>query len=97
MYGSLWADSNSIWRPVFCTNSQSKEATSAGYPACFTFQSQPKWDTTCDPSRAQSNHTNGMNVCMGDGHVIFVASSVSATSWAAACDPRDGTNAGSDF
>ena len=60
MYGSLWADSNSIWRAVFCTNSSFKDPTAAGYIACKRFQVRPNWQTGCDSSRAQSGHTSGM-------------------------------------
>jgi prepilin-type N-terminal cleavage/methylation domain-containing protein/prepilin-type processing-associated H-X9-DG protein len=91
MYGSLWADSNSIWRAVFCTNSTAKDPAAAGYPACFKFQVAPNWRTACDPSRPQSGHAGGMNICMLDGSVRFVSGNVSTTVWANACDPRDGT------
>jgi hypothetical protein len=34
---------------------------------------------------------------LGDGSVRFVSQSVSATTWANACDPRDGNVLGSDW
>jgi hypothetical protein len=37
------------------------------------------------------------NVCMGDGTVRSVANGVSGTTWANACDPRDGNVLGGDF
>ncbi|MBI1833156.1 MAG: DUF1559 domain-containing protein [Planctomycetes bacterium] len=91
MYGSLWADSNSIWRGLICTNQSSKTPAGAGYFACNRFQVQPNWRTQCDPSVAQSPHSDGINVLMGDGSVHFVTSGISNAAWAAACDPRDGT------
>jgi prepilin-type processing-associated H-X9-DG protein len=97
MYGSLWADSNSIWRAAFCTNSSSKSPAGRGYPACYKFQVQPNWMTGCDSSRAQSPHSQGINVCLGDGSVRFVSGSVSDATWAAACDPRDGVPLPSDW
>jgi prepilin-type N-terminal cleavage/methylation domain-containing protein/prepilin-type processing-associated H-X9-DG protein len=97
MYGSLWADSNSIWRAVTCTNTTNKHPAAAGYPPCFRFQVQPKWDTECDPARSQSPHSGGMNVCLGDGSVRFVAGTVSAATWASVCNPRDGVAPGNDW
>ncbi len=91
-YGSLWADSNSIWRGLICGNGSGKTATS-GYPACPVFQVQPNWKTACDPSRAQSPHPGGINVLMGDGSVKYVGGGITPAAWAAACDPRDGTAA----
>jgi prepilin-type N-terminal cleavage/methylation domain-containing protein len=89
MYGSLWADSNGIWRPIICTNTSSKYP-GAGYFQCYTFQVRPRWDTQCDPARGQSGHSTGMNVGLGDGSVRFVSEGVNATTWGWLCDPRDG-------
>jgi prepilin-type N-terminal cleavage/methylation domain-containing protein len=97
LYGSLWADSNSIWRPAFGTNTPYKNPAGPGYPAAFLFQVRPNFEKTCDPARAQSGHTSGMNVCLGDGSTRFVSQGVSAATWAAACDPRDGVPLGSDW
>ena len=44
-----------------------------------------------------SMHTGGANFGLGDGSVRFVRQGVSATTWAAANDPRDGRVAGSDW
>lgn len=93
---ALWADSTRPWRPVMCHNSAAK-TVSPGYAACFTFQVQPKFFGGCDPSRGQSAHTGGMMVGLGDGSVRFVAAGVSPTTWAYACDPRDGNPMGSDW
>jgi prepilin-type N-terminal cleavage/methylation domain-containing protein len=90
MYGSLWADSNSIWRPVFCTNTSNKVPSSRGYPACRKFQVRAQWNTECDPSRAQTSHAGGIQVCRMDGSVETISENVADTIWAAACDPRDG-------
>ena len=38
-----------------------------------------------------------MNVGLGDGSVKFVSGAVSPTTWAYACDPRDGQPLGSDW
>jgi prepilin-type processing-associated H-X9-DG protein len=54
------------------------------------FQVKPNEFTTCDPSRAQSPHTDGINTLLGDGSVRFLNPGISATTWGYACDPRDG-------
>jgi prepilin-type N-terminal cleavage/methylation domain-containing protein len=97
LYGSLWADSNSIWRAAFCTNTSFKSPTGAGYSPCFKFQVQPNYLNTCDPSRAQSPHSMGINVCLGDASVRFISASISDSTWAGACDPRDGVPLGNDW
>jgi prepilin-type processing-associated H-X9-DG protein len=97
MYGSLWADSNSIWRPVFCTNARSKHPTQSGYPPCLKFQSRPNWMTECDPARTQTPHPGGAMVCLGDGSVRLVADTIDDIVWANACDPRDGTPLGKSW
>lgn len=93
---SLWADSTLPWRAIMCHNTTSKNVN-PGYAPCNTFQSQPQMFTSCDPSRGQSGHTNGMNVGVGDGSVRFLSTSISPTTWARACDPRDGNVLGSDW
>jgi prepilin-type N-terminal cleavage/methylation domain-containing protein/prepilin-type processing-associated H-X9-DG protein len=93
---SLWADSTLPWRPIMCHNTTYKNVN-PGYAPCNTFQVQPQMFTTCDPSRGQSSHTGGMNVGMGDGSVRFVSQGVSPSTWAMACDPRDGGVLGSDW
>jgi len=91
MYGSLWADSNSVWRPAMCTNSTVKNPPSAGYPACKKFQATPNWQTGCDSSRNQSPHPGGViQVVLLDGSVRSVAATIADAVWANACDPRDG-------
>jgi prepilin-type N-terminal cleavage/methylation domain-containing protein len=97
VYTSLWADASSYWRPVFCINNLMRTPSGPGYPPCALFQVQPKWLTGCDPSRAQSPHSGGIQVCLGDGSVRFVNGGISAATWASACDPRDGQVLGQDW
>jgi prepilin-type processing-associated H-X9-DG protein len=96
-YGNLWSDSNQTWRAVICVNNSSQVPTTAGYTVCNMFQVQPDWITSCDSTRAQSGHTGGINVCLGDGSVRFIAATISPTTWAQACDPRDGVPLGNDW
>jgi prepilin-type N-terminal cleavage/methylation domain-containing protein/prepilin-type processing-associated H-X9-DG protein len=95
-WGSLWADSNSIWRPGFNLGA-GKNGSTVGYPAAPLPQNAPDFVVNCDPTRNQGNHTNGLNVCMGDGSVRFVSVSISAVTWAAVNDPRDGVPVGADW
>jgi prepilin-type processing-associated H-X9-DG protein len=79
-----------------CHNNYYKNVN-PGYAPCYMFQVRPQMFTTCDPSRGQTAHPNGMNVGMGDGSVRSVSQSISATTWVWACDPRDGQVLGSDW
>jgi prepilin-type N-terminal cleavage/methylation domain-containing protein len=103
-YGSLWADSNTVWRPYICTNQLGKNGTLAGYPPCLMFQTKPIWGgpatgsaPACLTDRAQSGHSTGMHAALCDGSVRFLSGDLSATTWASACDPRDGVTLGSDW
>ena len=90
-WGSLWADANSIWRPLMCTSEANKNHDGAkGYVPCLMFQAGVNWTTGCDNKRAQAAHTGGMNVCLGDGSVRFFRATMNPTTWANYCDPRDG-------
>jgi prepilin-type processing-associated H-X9-DG protein len=96
-WGSLWADSNSIWRPGYNLGASKGGGGLANYPPSPLPQSAPNFEDNCIPTTTQSNHRGGLNVCMGDGSVRFVATSISAATWAAANDPRDGVPLGSDW
>jgi prepilin-type N-terminal cleavage/methylation domain-containing protein/prepilin-type processing-associated H-X9-DG protein len=90
-FGSLWADANSVWRAGFNLGPRSAfKGGVAGYPAAGMFQVRPVPYSTCDWSVPQAAHTNGINVCMGDGSVRFVGSSINPTTWALVNDPQDG-------
>jgi prepilin-type N-terminal cleavage/methylation domain-containing protein len=95
-FASLWADSSTPWRPIFCHNTPDK-STNSGYAPCYLFQVQPNIASTCDPARAQSPHSAGINVCLGDGSVRFVLTGLSPQTWASACDPRDNQPLGDDW
>jgi prepilin-type N-terminal cleavage/methylation domain-containing protein len=95
--GALWADSNTYWRPTFCVNTQVQIPGSAGYSPCAMFQQQPAFLTNCDTTRAQTPHSGGMVVALGDGSVRIVNAGISQPTWERACDPRDGQPLGSDW
>ena len=96
-FGNLWSDSNNVWRPVFCVNNSDQTPWYPGYAPCAPFQVQPDWITGCDSSRAQSAHAGGISVGLGDGSVRFLAQGISDTTWAYACDPRDGNPLPADW
>jgi prepilin-type N-terminal cleavage/methylation domain-containing protein/prepilin-type processing-associated H-X9-DG protein len=95
VFGSLWADSNSVWRAGFCAGG-SKVGVS-NYSPCGMFQIQPTAFTTCDYQRASSPHSSGINVGLGDGSVRHLTASISVATWQSACDPRDGGVLGSNW
>ena len=104
--GSLWCDSNGIWRPVFCVNSFDPAATvqdrsqvpqAAGYTTCGRFQVAPQWLTECDSALAQTPHPSAMNVALVDGSVRGVDGDIAAATWADACNPADGRALGGDW
>jgi hypothetical protein len=101
----LWAGSNTGFRPMVCHNYPYRENWDGSSPPnlpdgrtnCLKFQVQPDWQSGCDPARAQSGHTAGINVCLGDGSVRFVGAGISTTTWANICNPADGIPVPSDF
>jgi prepilin-type N-terminal cleavage/methylation domain-containing protein len=95
-YANLWADSNFWWRPAFCINTVNQTPAGLGYVPCATFQTRPNYLTGCDSSRAQTPH-DGIVVGLGDGGARLVSGTISADTWARACDPRDGLPPGSDW
>jgi len=96
-FGSLWADSNTVWRPYICTNQLQKQGTLANSPRCFIFQVQPRWDGNCLTDRGQTGHSSGSNIALCDASIRFVSGSISPATWGFACDPRDGNPLGNDW
>lgn len=88
---ALWADPNNPnWCPYFC------ETYSNTYPQCPLFQVQPTV-ANCNSGLANSFHAGGIPATLGDGSVRFISAGISLTTWAEACDPRDGVPLGSDW
>src|SRR5205085_632728 len=54
------------------------------------FQVRPKIGSECDPYRAQSSHSGGMNVAMADGSVKFLSASIDPNNWWALCTLASG-------
>lgn len=96
-YGSLWADSNSVWRPGFNLHQTNVKGNVSGYPAALMFQVQPHYLNNCDAKRAQAIHQSGIQLALGDGSCKLVSGSISPATWATVTDPRDGLSAGSDW
>jgi prepilin-type N-terminal cleavage/methylation domain-containing protein/prepilin-type processing-associated H-X9-DG protein len=69
--------------------------------ACDTtplkWQQQPRYNVNCNGYLYNSPHTGGMNVGLGDGSVRFLPTSISATTWGYAIDPKDGQTLGADW
>lgn len=65
-------------------------------PANYTFQDRPKSDR-CDSYMPQSFHPGVLQVCLGDGSVRGVNTSVSPDSWKASFTPAAGDVLGSDY
>jgi prepilin-type N-terminal cleavage/methylation domain-containing protein len=95
-YSSLWANSGDPWRPQMCNPNQTSGTT--GYVSCPIFQNNPTVANAGNYNNGgHSIHTGVMNVCLGDGSIRSVSSSITPTTWAQACDPRDGNVLGSDW
>ncbi len=97
LWGSLWADSNWEWRPGYNLGPDKGGWSVAVYPPSPLPQDSPDFINACDPARPQSAHGGGINVALGDGSVRFVPVSISAFTWAAVNDPRDGRVPGADW
>jgi prepilin-type N-terminal cleavage/methylation domain-containing protein len=112
-FDSLWGhgDWENNWMPMFCYgNSQGTKGYTSYYNVYggwggpgkvgpgSKFQVAPNpYQTACDVSVAQSAHTAGMNVGLGDGSVRFLSGSISGTTWWYACTPSGGETLGTDW
>jgi prepilin-type N-terminal cleavage/methylation domain-containing protein/prepilin-type processing-associated H-X9-DG protein len=92
----LWGDSWEQFRPTFCVNDVTQLPYIKGYLKCLMFQDVPHWYQTCDSRRAQTPHSGMMQVCLADGSVRAISSSIADLIWQRACDPRDGEVIGDD-
>lgn len=104
--GTMWAhtgvNSGQSWWPVVMAPDFAKYN-----PNCYgpnpgaMYQSRPMPFTgtgaSCDFTRAATAHTGSIQVCLGDGSVRGVTSSVSAATWWYAFTPAGGEVMGSDW
>jgi prepilin-type N-terminal cleavage/methylation domain-containing protein len=107
--GALWGHGSweNNWIPVFAYGN--KQGT-VGYqtPGGWLgpgkvgpgskFQVAPNpYQSRCDTSLAQTAHSSGMNVGLGDGSVRPLAASISGTTWWYACTPNGEDILGTDW
>jgi prepilin-type N-terminal cleavage/methylation domain-containing protein/prepilin-type processing-associated H-X9-DG protein len=71
-------------------------AKTIGPNSKFILQPNP-YQGNCDPTRASTGHSGGMNVALGDGSVRSLSSAISGTTWWAALTPNKGDLLGSDW
>jgi prepilin-type N-terminal cleavage/methylation domain-containing protein len=71
-------------------------ANCVGVASIFQVQPHP-YQTNCDPVRAATPHAGIMQVCLCDGSVRTVSSSLSATTWWYACTPAGGEDLPGDW
>jgi len=84
--GNMWTrwDWLDYWQPTFA-------AFITGPGSIFQVRPLPYTNGgPCNPRLAQSLHTGGMNVGMGDGSVRFLSQGISGTVWWALCTPDGG-------
>ena len=83
-YGSRWANMDTTkWQPTFAVFVTGPDSKFQLRPAPFT-------GSACDPGRASSPHTGAIHICMADGSVRPVSSSISNDAWWWACTPASG-------
>jgi type II secretory pathway pseudopilin PulG len=90
--GNIWArwDDLDTWQPMFA-------GFATGAASLFQVQPNPFNGSNCNPAVAQSGHTAGMNVGLGDGSVRFLSQGLSSTTWWIAVVPNDGLPMPSDW
>jgi hypothetical protein len=96
-YGSAWGNANHLWRAGFCEFSNRVDPKTGKYTVCPLFQDSPDWVSGCSWDLAQTPHSGGIHIGLGDGSVRFLNATVSADTWANACYPRDDNTLGSDW
>lgn len=67
---------------------------STGPPSLFQYRPAPD---DCDPTKAQTAHTGGIQACMADGTVRTLAPTIGQATWWALCTPDAGDTPGLDW
>jgi prepilin-type N-terminal cleavage/methylation domain-containing protein len=82
----------------FCVPGQANQGApdAIGPRSKFQFQPTP-FEGNCDPTRAATAHTGGIQVGLADGSVRMLAPSLSGATWAAAVTRKGGEVLGSDW
>jgi len=94
--GSLYARwPQDTWLPVFEASPFGGQAY--GNASMFQLQPTPYLSGNCDPTRASTAHTGGMQVGLGDGSVKSLNQGLSNVTWYAACTPAGGEVLGSNW
>ena len=90
--GNIWArwDGLDNWQPMFA-------GFITGASSMFQVMPEPFNSSACNPQVAQSGHTAGMNVGMGDGSVRFLPQSLNPNTWWIAVVPNDNTPLPADW
>jgi len=109
--GNLWAypgiDWSWAWTPVFANTAQwGAPAISGTNPSApgtppnggnvITFQLKPTL-AQCQKEYAQTSHTGGILVLLGDGSGRSINQGITANTWGSAVCPADGNPLGSDW
>jgi prepilin-type N-terminal cleavage/methylation domain-containing protein len=106
-HATLWAHGgwNVSWMAMVCFGSadgstgykQGSDDFRGEVGVNAMFQVQPNPYSTCDPMRAATPHTGGIQVCLGDASVRSVNTGVSPATWWAAMTPANGDQLGPDW
>jgi prepilin-type N-terminal cleavage/methylation domain-containing protein len=94
--GTFWAYSQTgpTVLPLHPGFAISWTAVSIGPWSVFQDRPDPR---NCDPTRASTAHTGGIQVCLADASVRPIAPGISGVTWWAACTPAGGEVLGSDW
>jgi prepilin-type N-terminal cleavage/methylation domain-containing protein len=79
--GTLWARVDTdAWQPAFAVFMTGPSST-------FQLRPTPYTGAECDPQRASTGHTGGMQVCLADGSVRSISGGINPETWWAVCTP----------
>jgi prepilin-type N-terminal cleavage/methylation domain-containing protein/prepilin-type processing-associated H-X9-DG protein len=96
-YGSQDGTSGYSADDAYSWGVQNGHPTGTVGPASVFQQTPNPFQAACDPTRAASPHTGGINAALGDGSVRTINNGISGTTWWAACTPSFGDLLGQDW